>query len=225
VYCELVDAIRGSNILAAFPGRTEADLYLWIMDHRHYVTEQAGADPGADEAVADYTLQYGPSKARKQLQRQQRSPEERAFLRWSGLGRSRPEATIKLSDPQDYERLRRHLQDHQYYLGQERGQAVSTHEAAISWYDRVFLSVMEALERQQAPALFPKHTPDDLYLLVMDHLSYLRDQGIAIDVDGAAQDYAERFGKPRSVPLLGVLHSARRLLDRVLGVPAPAADG
>jgi hypothetical protein len=50
LYLPLVHVIRAKDILADFPGRTEADLYLWIMDHKHYLCEQLGA--GIDTAGA-----------------------------------------------------------------------------------------------------------------------------------------------------------------------------
>lgn len=219
VYLEVVDAIRRSNVLSDFPGRTEADLYLWIMDHRHYLTERAGQDPGADEALSQYVAQFGSPRARRKARRHTRMPGERAFLQWSGLGKTRPECMLGLTDSADYERLRLHVADHQYYLGQEAGHAISRDDAAASWYDCVYLSVIDALERQQATGLFPGKTLTDLYLLVMEHLSSLRDQGVEIDVPGVAVDYAERFGKNRLSIFLGALHTARRLIERAL-VPA-----
>ncbi len=39
VYAPLVDAIRASNVLRAFPKRTETDLYLWIMEHGQELLE------------------------------------------------------------------------------------------------------------------------------------------------------------------------------------------
>lgn len=56
VYGPIVSVIREAEILKAFPGRTEADLYLWVLDHRHYLVEkgQAGlVEPGqaAEEFV------------------------------------------------------------------------------------------------------------------------------------------------------------------------------
>ncbi|MCX6025107.1 MAG: hypothetical protein NTY23_02405 [Chloroflexi bacterium] len=32
-------AIEESGIMASFPGRTTADMYLWVMDHRHFLLE------------------------------------------------------------------------------------------------------------------------------------------------------------------------------------------
>src|SRR4051812_15067684 len=59
VYLPVADAIREHNILAHFPGRTEADLYLWIMQHRNTLREQAGEDPGAEVATLDYAARFG----------------------------------------------------------------------------------------------------------------------------------------------------------------------
>ena len=46
VYSSVVEVIRERNVLADFPGRTEADLYLWLIDHLHYLRESQGdVDP------------------------------------------------------------------------------------------------------------------------------------------------------------------------------------
>lgn len=44
VYVPVIDVVRASNLLKAFPNRTEADFYLWVMDHRHYLVKQGKAD-------------------------------------------------------------------------------------------------------------------------------------------------------------------------------------
>jgi hypothetical protein len=42
VYLPIVKVIRSSKILKEFPGKTEGDLYLWALDHQHYLAEQEG---------------------------------------------------------------------------------------------------------------------------------------------------------------------------------------
>jgi hypothetical protein len=39
VYTPVIKAIRDNHLLAAFPGRTEADLYLWISEYAWYRSE------------------------------------------------------------------------------------------------------------------------------------------------------------------------------------------
>lgn len=60
VYLPAVQAIRAQDVLHAFPGRSEADLYRWIMEHRWYLRERnGGADPGPADAAADYVALFG----------------------------------------------------------------------------------------------------------------------------------------------------------------------
>ncbi len=59
VYQPVVAVIRESSLLEAFSGKTEADFYLWVMDHRHYLVSQGLAelvDPGqtAEEFVRQH---------------------------------------------------------------------------------------------------------------------------------------------------------------------------
>lgn len=61
VYLPIVEAIRAQNVLQWFPNRTEGDLYRWIMDHRWYMREQTGTDPGPDAALNDYVATFGRS--------------------------------------------------------------------------------------------------------------------------------------------------------------------
>jgi len=42
VYLPIVKIIRESNILKEFPGKTEGDLYLWVLDHQHYLADKEG---------------------------------------------------------------------------------------------------------------------------------------------------------------------------------------
>ena len=42
VYLPIVKVIRSSKILNEFPGKTEGDLYLWALDHQHYLAQQEG---------------------------------------------------------------------------------------------------------------------------------------------------------------------------------------
>jgi hypothetical protein len=44
LFAPVGQAIGQSGILEAFPGRTATDLYLWVMDHLHYLRERPGAE-------------------------------------------------------------------------------------------------------------------------------------------------------------------------------------
>jgi hypothetical protein len=53
------EAIRRLGLLRDFPGRTEADLYLWVMDHRHFLAQE-GRELSPEEAARSYEERFGP---------------------------------------------------------------------------------------------------------------------------------------------------------------------
>lgn len=62
LYAPTVAEIRENGVLREFPGRTEADLYLWISDHRYYLSQAIGHDVGPEEAALSVrrTVHKGP---------------------------------------------------------------------------------------------------------------------------------------------------------------------
>jgi hypothetical protein len=42
VYLPIIGIIRDSKVLKEFPSKTEGDLYLWVLDHQHYLAENSG---------------------------------------------------------------------------------------------------------------------------------------------------------------------------------------
>jgi hypothetical protein len=42
VYMPIIEVIRKSGILKNFPDKTEGDMYMWTLDHQHYLSEERG---------------------------------------------------------------------------------------------------------------------------------------------------------------------------------------
>ncbi len=42
VYMPIVEIVRKSDILKDFPDKTEGDMYMWVLDHQHYLAEERG---------------------------------------------------------------------------------------------------------------------------------------------------------------------------------------
>lgn len=62
VYLPMVQAIRDYDLLRNFPGRTEADLYLWIGYHRERLAATYGLAPlSPTAAVATFAQMHGDS--------------------------------------------------------------------------------------------------------------------------------------------------------------------
>ncbi|HLF26765.1 MAG TPA: transcriptional regulator [Anaerolineae bacterium] len=74
VYTPIVEAIRRHNMLASFPKRTEADLYLWIVDHLYFLRE-SGDGVEVDAAVEDFADQFSERRMQKLVREVQRTLE------------------------------------------------------------------------------------------------------------------------------------------------------
>jgi len=63
VYNPVVAIIREQWLLANFPGRTEADLYVWIIKHWDFLKKKYGAY-SLSKAAGDFSRKYGKSQGR-----------------------------------------------------------------------------------------------------------------------------------------------------------------
>jgi hypothetical protein len=60
IFKPVSEVIEQSGVLESFPGRTTADMYLWVMDHLHFLRSQPGGelvDPAS--AAQDYIDSVG----------------------------------------------------------------------------------------------------------------------------------------------------------------------
>ncbi len=54
IYEPILQVVRAKNILAAFPGRTPSDLYVWIMEHWELLKNTHGSNIQVTEAAANF---------------------------------------------------------------------------------------------------------------------------------------------------------------------------
>jgi ribosome modulation factor len=54
IYWPIVEVARKRGLTDRFPEHTEADVYLWVMRHRHAIEREQGQDIGPGPAAKDY---------------------------------------------------------------------------------------------------------------------------------------------------------------------------
>ncbi len=65
VYMPLVEIVREQKILAEFPGRTEADLYLYIMEHLYFLREAWNNEVSLQEAASHFAEEFSQRPLRR----------------------------------------------------------------------------------------------------------------------------------------------------------------
>ncbi|NQT60218.1 MAG: transcriptional regulator [Bacteroidetes bacterium] len=59
VYYPIVEAVKTQKLLSKFPGRTNGDLYMWIVKHWNRLKGQTGQEVHPADASKDFAEQYG----------------------------------------------------------------------------------------------------------------------------------------------------------------------
>jgi len=75
VYMPVIKVIRDTDIIKEFRDKTEGDLYLWVLDHQHYLASEEGASlQPPDEAARTF---FG-DEATKSLPKKKNKPNSKS---------------------------------------------------------------------------------------------------------------------------------------------------
>lgn len=90
-----------------------------------------------------------------------------------------------------------HINVHKYYINQKEKDEISFNEAAKSWYENVYLPIIEECRKLKLLSAFPGNTEGDLYIWVVRHWDYLKEVSGSqqVTIETATQDYKSRYGK------------------------------
>ena len=150
--------------------------------------------------------------------------EQSEFLALTKLDELRPDNNIEISEPGRYEILLRHIEVHQYLRSLDMDRAFTWEEAVQSWYDTVYMPMVEAIRRYGVLEHFPTRTETDLYLWIAHHREELAQRyGLApLSPDTAVSTFAEVYsGRPLESAVKGLRFGLQRafgLDERPLGM-------
>ncbi len=65
VYLPTVRIIRNRNIMQDFPGRTEGDLYIWIIQHQYFLAQHYGREVPIDQAARHFVDKYSTNLGKR----------------------------------------------------------------------------------------------------------------------------------------------------------------
>jgi hypothetical protein len=129
------------------------------------------------------------------------------------LNRLRPGNGVRFTEPGRYALLLEHIEVHKYLHDTEAGgegdeAPLAWSEAVISWYETVYLPVVEAIHRYHLLEHFPGRTEADLYLWIAHHRERLASfyELAPLDPDTAVSTFLELHSER---PLERMLQSLR----------------
>ncbi len=142
-----------------------------------------------------------------------RQVEKIDFYAKTNLNELRPDGNIELTVPGGYNKLMEHIDVHRWFMGEQRKAEVPYSEAVTSWYDDVYLPMVEVIDTNQILKNFPGRTDADLYLWINEHLWYLREEfKQEVSAEQAAQDYTRNYAQQPFRWLMDLAHWTARTL-------------
>ena len=134
------------------------------------------------------------------------------FLERTSLDSLRPDANIKLTIPDGFDRMLEHIAVHRYFMGIDWERDISEEEAILHWYDTVYMPVIQVIRDTNILKEFPTKTEADLYLWVLDHQQYLVEAGESLQppTDAAHTFFSDDADKPARVKKVKIKNKARK---------------
>lgn len=119
------------------------------------------------------------------------------FLRHTHLDRIRPESEVVLTEPGMYNAILEHIEVHKYFMDLESHSDHPYEEAVASWYDNVYMPMVEVIQEYNLLEDFDDRTEADLYVWLIRHQSALtREYGQEMIVPSpkdTAADFREKL--------------------------------
>jgi len=102
--------------------------------------------------------------------------EKAHFYEKTGISTLRLQADIHLSLIGQYEKLLEHIAVHRYYTSKYLNREITYEEAVCSWYDYIYLPMIKIIRQKKVMRHFPGRSETDLYLWIIEHLEFLRQE-------------------------------------------------
>jgi hypothetical protein len=175
VYMPVIDLIRQQDILNHFPDRTEADLYAWLIKHRAelerdvdtlgIINDEELIETARRTRVTNpFARLMGAFRHRFDLDHLPLKIGRTKFLKQTGLDRLRPDNNIEFTEPGCYQLALKHIEVHKYLREVELATELSWDETVTSWYDHVYMPVVELIRERGVLKHFPRNTEGDIYI-------------------------------------------------------------
>ena len=111
------------------------------------------------------------------------------FLEKTGIADARPNVDLNVTIPGQYEKLMDQIDICSCIDEDEKNQTPTLQDAALDWYDNIYIPLAEAIRDRELLQWFPKRTITDLYIWISENRDALQKElGWEVHSDAAATD-------------------------------------
>jgi hypothetical protein len=169
-------------------------------NHRVSVARMQGVEI-IDAEVISLTseIQIDPSMTEEEIKKKVSEYEKNIFYLKTNFGKITEYYNLDFSVPGRYDVIYNHILVHKYYLDENKEKESSFHDALLSWFNTVFMPIIEIIREEKILQQFSGRTESDLYVFIVKRWDYLKkEEGENVSAFEAAKDFSEKYGEKKN---------------------------
>lgn len=165
-------------------------------NHRVSVAKMQGVEFIDAEVVSLRTeIKLKPDSTKSQMIRQVIEYEKRVFYAETNFGDITDYWMLNFSTPGQYDVIYNHILCHKYYINIGKPEEIPMEEAILSWFQNVYMPVLNVILKKKILKKFKKRTAGDLYVFIIKYWDELKQKfGDSVSIEEAAETF-ERDNK------------------------------
>ncbi|MDR0684561.1 MAG: transcriptional regulator [Spirochaetaceae bacterium] len=165
-------------------------------NHRVSVAKAKGAEYIDAEVISlSSEIPIEPSMSHVDLREAVIGYEKQLFYEKTGFGGLTGDYALDFSRTGRYDVIYNHILVHKYYMNQKQKHEIDFNDALLSWYNNVYSPIIEIIQEENMPSVFPKRTYADMYVWIAKHWDNLkRNYGADFSIAEAVKDFLDKHG-------------------------------
>ena len=160
-------------------------------NHRVSVAKARGIEFIDAEIVSlQSEIKLKPAYTLKSMIKEIISYEKRVFYTETNFGDITDFWSLDFTSTGQYDIIYNHILTHKAYIEKKRNAEMPEANAIMSWFEDVYLPIIEAIDDRHVMRYFKQHTKSDLYVWIMRYWEELREKfGDGVQLDEAVQSF------------------------------------
>ncbi len=165
-------------------------------NHRVSVAKMRGVENIDAEVVSlQSEIKLKPGSNRTQILKQVLNYEKRVFYSETNFGDITDYWCLDFSSTGQYDVIYNHILTHRYYINMDKSEQISFEDAALSWFENVYMPVIQVIQKQHILRKFKGRTASDLYIYLIKFWDELKQKfGNDFSLEKAAKDFTQKSG-------------------------------
>lgn len=164
-------------------------------NHRVSVAKMQGIENIDAEVISlqsEIKIKKGSKK--KDILKQVIQYEKRIFYSETGFGDITDFWDLDFTSPGQYDVIYQHIQIHKYYINEPLETEISMNEAILSWFNKVYMPVIQNIREKKILPQFKGRTEGDMYVWIIKYWDDLKNQyGQDFSLETAVSDFSKEF--------------------------------